>query len=73
MRFAGALLEALLEDLLEALLEDLAGEADFFFLSGDCRGIVSSPGGVGGWSKALLALLAPLKVWHLTKFWDDRG
>ena len=27
----------------------------------------------GGWSKALLALLAPLKVWHLTKFWDDRG
>ena len=28
---------------------------------------------LGGWSKALLALLAPLKVWHLTKFWDDRG
>ena len=28
---------------------------------------------IGGWSKALLALLAPLKVWHLTKFWDDRG
>ena len=25
---------------------------------------------IGGWSKALLA---PLKVWHLTKFWDDRG
>ena len=27
---------------------------------------------IGGWSKALLALLAPQKVWHLSKFWDDR-
>ena len=25
---------------------------------------------VEGWSKALLA---PQKVWHLPKFWDDRG
>ena len=52
MRLAGALFEDLfedlLEDLLEALLEDLAGEADFFFLSGDCRGNVSSPGGQEG-------------------------
>ena len=28
---------------------------------------------IGGWSKALSALLAPQKVWHLPKFWDDRG
>ena len=40
---------------------------DVFILASNC-----TPSS-GGWSKALLALLAPLKVWHLTKFWDDRG
>ena len=42
---------------------------ELFKLLSECQ----IPCYLGGWSKALLALLAPQKVWHLPKFWDDRG
>jgi hypothetical protein len=51
----------------------MAAFADDTRLSKAICGAATEEDMFGGWSKALLALLAPLKVWHLTKFWDDRG